>query len=66
MPVRGVERQELARRMAIIYLLVASCKHNDINLYKYFVDILPKVAEYPANKIAHLTPINWKINRENR
>ena len=55
---------EGAQRMAIIYSLVATCKLNDINPYEYFVEILPKIASYPANKIADLIPIYWKNNRK--
>jgi hypothetical protein len=51
---------EAAQRMAIFYSLVATCKINGINPYEYFYDILPKVASYPANKIADLVPTNWK------
>ena len=54
---------EAAQRMAIIYSLVATCKINGINPYEYFYDILPKVASYPAAKIADLTPINWNIGK---
>ncbi len=57
---------EGAKRMAIIYSLVATCRLNNINPYEYFVDILPKIASYPANKIADLTPVNWKLNREKK
>ena len=57
---------EGAQRMAVIYSLVATCKLNEINPYEYFVDILPKIASYPANKIADLTPVNWKLNREKK
>jgi len=55
---------EGAQRMAIIYSLVATCKLNNINPYEYFVDILPKIASYPANKIADLIPLNWKNIRK--
>jgi transposase len=54
---------EGAKRLAIIYSLVATCKLNDINPYEYFHDILPKVATYPSNKIADLTPANWKMSK---
>jgi hypothetical protein len=50
---------EGAKRMAIIYSLVATCKINNINPYDYFNTVLPKVATYPANKIADLIPTNW-------
>ena len=52
-----------AKRMAIIYSLVATCKLNNINPYEYFFDILPKVASYPAKQISDLTPIEWKKNK---
>lgn len=54
---------EGAKRMAIIYSLVATCKINGINPYEYFCDILPKVPSYPANKIADLSPLKWKIEK---
>ncbi len=51
---------EGAKRMAIIYSLVATCKLPDINPYEYFVDILPKVAEYPAKKMPTSRPSTGK------
>jgi transposase len=54
---------EGAKRMAIIYSLVATCKLNGINPYEYFLDILPKASSYPASKVADLTPINWKMSK---
>jgi transposase len=52
-----------AKRMAIIYSLVATCKLNGVNPYEYFLDILPKAASYPASRIADLTPFNWKMSK---
>jgi transposase len=52
---------EGAKRMAIIYSLVATCKLRGINPYEYFVGILPKVATYPDKNIADLSPVNWKM-----
>jgi transposase len=52
-----------AKRMAIIYSLVATCKLNSINPYEYFLDILPKAASYPNKNISDLTPINWKMSK---
>jgi transposase len=56
---------EGAKRLAIFYSLVATCKLNGINPYEYFYDILPKVASYSANQIADLTPLNWKMTKNN-
>jgi len=49
-----------AKRMAIIYSLVATCKLNGINPYEYFYDILPRIPEYPEKNIADLMPTRWK------
>jgi hypothetical protein len=54
---------EGAKRMAIIYSLVATCKLNGINPYEYFLDILPKAATYPDKRVADLSPINWKMSK---
>ena len=54
---------EGAKRMAIIYSLVATCKLNGINPYEYFLDILPKAASYSNKNIANLSPINWKMSK---
>ncbi|MBN1294170.1 MAG: IS66 family transposase [Candidatus Latescibacteria bacterium] len=51
---------EGAKRMAIIYSLVVTCKLNSINPYEYFYDILPKVASYPESRISDLIPTHWK------
>jgi transposase len=54
---------EGAKRMAIIYSLVATCKLNGVNPYEYFLDILPKAASYPNKNIVDLSPINWKMSK---
>jgi transposase len=54
---------EGAKRMAIIYSLVATCKLNSINPYEYLRDILPITASYPSKKIADLVPTNWKMSK---
>ena len=49
-----------ARRMAIIYSLVATCKLNEVNPYEYFYDILPRIPDFPQKNIADLIPARWK------
>jgi transposase len=49
-----------AKRAAIIYSLVASCKLNDHDPFAYFDDVLRKVSTHPAGKIDELLPGNWK------
>jgi transposase len=54
-----------AWRAAIIYSLVASCKLNEIDPFRYFRDILSRVSTYPADKIDELLPSEWKkLNAE--
>jgi len=49
-----------AWRAAIIYSLVASCKLNDIDPFRYFRDVLARVSTHPAAKIDELLPSEWK------
>jgi transposase len=49
-----------ARRAAIIYSLVASCKLSEIDPFAYFRDVLERVSTHPADKTDDLLPSNWK------
>jgi len=49
-----------AKRAAIIYSLVASCKLNDIDPFAYFKDVLERISTHPASAIDELLPCNWK------
>jgi transposase len=49
-----------ARRAAIIYSLVASCKLHQIDPFAYFADVLKRVSTHPADKIDELLPAEWK------
>ena len=49
-----------AWRAAIIYSLVASCKLNEIDPFRYFRDVLTRVSTHPAGKIDELLPSEWK------
>jgi transposase len=54
-----------AWRAAIIYRLVASCKLNDIDPFRYFRDVLTRVSTHPADRIDELLPSEWKkLNAE--
>jgi len=54
---------EGARRAAIIYSLIATCKLNGIEPFEYLSDVLVRIADYPANKIRDLTPAAWKLSK---
>ncbi len=49
-----------AWRAAIIYSLVASCKLNGIDPFRYFRAVLRRVSTHPAEKIDELLPSEWK------
>lgn len=48
-----------AKRAAILYSLVASCKWHGHDPFAYFNDVLKKVTTWPASKIDDLLPANW-------
>jgi transposase len=49
-----------AKRAAILYSLVASCKLNGIDPFAYFRDVLARISTHPANTIDELLPSHWK------
>jgi transposase len=56
--------EEGARRAAIVYSLVASCKLCGIDPFAYFRDVLDRVSTHPASRIEELTPPHWQRMRE--
>ena len=47
-------------KVAAIASIVETCRRLDINLRKYLNDVLPKLGEWPINRVAELTPTVWK------
>jgi transposase len=50
---------EGARRAALLYSLVQSCKLIDVPPFDYLRDVLLRVASHPQRNIAQLTPKGW-------
>jgi transposase len=49
-----------ARRAAILYSLIASCKLCGIDPFVYLRDVLERINTHPAHRIDELTPPQWK------
>ena len=51
---------EAAKRSAILYSLMGTCKLHGINPFIWLKDVLQRINNHPINKIAELLPLNWK------
>ena len=49
-----------AKHVGIVQSLIVTCRLHDIDVYTYLVDVLQRVAEHPASRVAELTPRLWK------
>ena len=47
-------------RVGIIQSLLTTCRLHNVHPYTYLVDVLQRVAQHPANRVAELTPRLWK------
>jgi transposase len=50
---------DAARRAAIIYSLLNTCKKNNINPATWLNDILCRITDYPVNQLENLLPNKW-------
>ena len=48
------------RRAAAIYTLIETAKLNHVDPRAWLADVLARIADHPANRIADLLPWNWK------
>jgi transposase len=51
--------KEAGPKVAAIMSVVETCKRRKIDLRKYLVDVLPRIADWPASQVAKLTPMAW-------
>ena len=47
------------QRSAIIYTIIENCRMADINPVEYLIDVLPRIADHPQNRISALLPRQW-------
>jgi transposase len=51
-------------RAAAVYTLIETCKMNDVDPQAWLADILARLPDHPANKVADLLPWNWRPTRQ--
>jgi transposase len=49
-----------AKHVGIIQSLIVTCRLHGIDPYTYLVDVLQRISEQPASRVAELTPRLWK------
>ena len=52
--------EQAGPKVAAIASIVETCRRLDIHLRKYLNDVLPKLGQWPINRVAELTPTAWK------
>src|SRR6516165_1265631 len=54
--------QELSvcQRAAAMYSLIETAKLNGLNPHAYLTDVLARIADHPAKRVAELLPWNWQ------
>ena len=50
-----------AKHAGIVQSLIATCRLQDIDPYIYLIDVLQRVGQHPAARVAELTPRQWKV-----
>jgi transposase len=49
-----------AKHVGIVQSLLVTCRLHGIDCYTYLVDVLQRVGQHPAARVAELTPLLWK------
>jgi transposase len=57
---------EGGRRAAAIYTLIQTAKLNDLDPQAWLADVLARLQDHPAKRIAELLPWNWKLERQQK
>ena len=52
--------EQAGPKVAAIASIVETCRRLDINLRTHLKDVLPKLGDWPAKRVAELTPAAWK------
>ncbi len=54
------------RRAAAIYTLIDTAKLNDVDPQAWLADVLARLQDHPAKRIAELLPWNWKLQGQQK
>jgi transposase len=46
--------------VGIVQSLIVTCRLHGIDVYTYLVDVLQRIGQHPASRVAELTPRQWK------
>jgi transposase len=49
-----------AKQVGIVQSLITTCRLHEIDVYTYLIDVLQRVGQHPAARVAELTPRLWK------
>ena len=49
------------QRAAANYTLIETCKLNVVDARAWLADVLARIADHPAKRVADLLPWNWKV-----
>jgi transposase len=55
-----IGRPEAGPKVAAIASIVETCRRLDINLRAYLRSVLPRLGDWPINRVRELTPTAWK------
>ena len=58
--------EQAGPKVAAIASIVETCRRLDINLRQYLNDVLPKLGDWPINRVAELTPTAWKAAQQKK
>jgi len=51
-----------AKHVGIVQSLIVTCRLHGIDVYTYLVDVLQRIGQHPAARVAELTPRQWKLH----
>jgi len=52
--------ERAGRRFMTLYSLIATCERHDVNPEVYLTDVLVRLQDHPADRVADLLPHRWK------